>query len=45
MSKSFVGYWANSNIEKWGPYEYDYNLDSVLKPMDNAKKVQRCFNH
>ena len=38
MSKQFVGYWAHSTIEKIDPYYYDYDLDSVLKQMDNAKK-------
>lgn len=38
MSKNFVGYWANSNIEKPDPYYYEYDLDSVLKQMDNAEK-------
>ncbi|MGM0844930.1 MAG: DUF4440 domain-containing protein [Bacillota bacterium] len=38
MSKSFVGYWANSNIEKPDPYYYEYDLNSVLKQMDDAEK-------
>ncbi len=38
MSKSFVGYWAHSNIEKPDPYYYNYDLNSVLRQMDNAEK-------
>lgn len=38
MSKSFVGYWAHSNLEKPDVYEYDYDLESVLRQMDNAEK-------
>lgn len=38
MSKSFVGYWAHSNIDQPDPYFYNYDLDSVLKQMDNAEK-------
>ncbi|MEH7347156.1 DUF4440 domain-containing protein [Bacillus sp. JJ1532] len=38
MSKNFVGYWAHSNIDKPDSYYYDYDLDSILKQMDNAKK-------
>ncbi|WP_249366703.1 MULTISPECIES: DUF4440 domain-containing protein [Neobacillus] len=38
MSKSFVGYWAHSNIDKPEPYYYDYDLNSVLRQMDNAEK-------
>ena len=38
MSKSFVGYWAHSNIEQPDPYYYDYDLNSVLRQMDNAEK-------
>jgi hypothetical protein len=38
MSKNFVGYWAHSNIEKPDPYYYDYDLNNVLKQMDNAHK-------
>lgn len=38
MSENFVGYWAHSNIDKPDPYYYNYDLDSVLKKMDNAEK-------
>lgn len=38
MSKDFVGYWAHSDISEPTPYYYDYDLDSVLKQMDNAHK-------
>lgn len=38
MSENFVGYWAHSNIDKPDPYYYNYDLDSVLKQMDNAEK-------
>ncbi|RFB11410.1 nuclear transport factor 2 family protein [Bacillus sp. HNG] len=38
MSKSFIGYWAHSNIDNPEPYYYDYDLDSVLRQMDNAEK-------
>jgi hypothetical protein len=38
MSKSFVGYWAHSNIDKPEPYYYDYDLNSVLRQMDIAEK-------
>lgn len=39
MSKSFIGYWAHSNIDNPEPYYYDYDLDSVIRQMDNAEKV------
>lgn len=38
MSTNFVGYWAHSNIEKPDEYYYDYDLNSVLRQMDNAQK-------
>lgn len=38
MSNSFVGYWAHSNIDQPDQYYYDYDLNSVLKEMDNANK-------
>ena len=38
MSTSFVGYWAHSNIEKPDAYYYDYDLDNVLRQMENAEK-------
>ena len=38
MSKSFVGYWAHSNLDKPDVYYYDYDLNSVLRQMDNAEK-------
>lgn len=38
MSEKFVGYWANSSIDKPDPYFYDYDLNNVLKQMDNAEK-------
>lgn len=38
MSKNFVGYWAHSNIDKPDPYYYNYDLNNVLKQMDNAEK-------
>jgi hypothetical protein len=38
MSEKFVGYWAHSNIDKPDPYFYNYDLDSVLRQMDNAEK-------
>jgi len=38
MSKSFVGYWAHSNIDKPDAYYYDYDLDNVVRQMDNAEK-------
>jgi hypothetical protein len=38
MSKKFVGYWAHSNIDEPEPYYYEYDLTSVLRQMDNAKK-------
>lgn len=50
MSKSFVGYWAHSNIEQPAPYYYDYDLNSVLRQMDNAEKsfeivsITKCKN-
>ena len=38
MSKNFVGYWAHSGISEPTPYYFDYDLESVLKQMDNAHK-------
>ncbi|MFD1020879.1 nuclear transport factor 2 family protein [Thalassobacillus hwangdonensis] len=38
MSKEFVGYWAHSGIKEPDPYFYDYDLNSVLKQMDDAEK-------
>jgi hypothetical protein len=38
MSEKFVGYWAHSNIDKPDSYFYDYDLNSVLRQMDNAEK-------
>jgi hypothetical protein len=38
MSKSFVGYWAHSDIDHPEPYFYDYDLNSVLSQMNNAQK-------
>ncbi len=38
MSKKFVGYWAHSNIDKPDVYYYTYDLNNVLKQMDNAEK-------
>jgi len=38
MSKDFVGYWSHSGIQEPDPYYYDYDLNSVLKQMDNAEK-------
>jgi hypothetical protein len=38
MSERFVGYWAHSNIDKPDPYFYDYDLNNVLRQMDNAEK-------
>ena len=38
MSKNFVGYWAHSGISEPTPYYYDYDLESVLKQIDNAHK-------
>jgi hypothetical protein len=38
MSRNFVGYWAHSNIIEPEPYYYDYDLNSVLKQLDNASK-------
>ena len=38
MSVKFVGYWAHSNIDKPEVYGYDYDLNSVLKQVDNAEK-------
>ncbi|NHM32071.1 nuclear transport factor 2 family protein [Neobacillus terrae] len=38
MSESFVGYWAHSNLDKPDTYHYDYDLNSVLRQMDNAEK-------
>lgn len=46
MSKPFVGYWANSNIEQPDPYYYDYDLTSVLKEMDHAEKsFEYCYHY
>ncbi|ASK63949.1 DUF4440 domain-containing protein [Virgibacillus phasianinus] len=38
MSKKFVGYWANSEIDQPDPYYFDYDLNEVLKQMDHAEK-------
>jgi Domain of unknown function (DUF4440) len=38
MSKNFVGYWAHSNIDQPEPYFYNYDLNSVLKQMNDAEK-------
>ncbi|MCA0983238.1 nuclear transport factor 2 family protein [Halobacillus yeomjeoni] len=39
MSEDFVGYWSHSGIQEPEPYYYDYDLDTVLKQMDNAEKT------
>jgi len=44
MSKSFVGYWAHSNIDKPDPYYYNYDLNTVLRQMDNAEKSFEVFS-
>lgn len=44
MSKSFVGYWGHSNIDKPEPYYYDYDIDSVLGQIDNAEKSFEPFS-
>ncbi|QED46572.1 nuclear transport factor 2 family protein [Cytobacillus dafuensis] len=38
MSKSFVGYWANSNLELPDQYDNTYDIEAVLKQYDNAEK-------
>lgn len=38
MSVKFVGYWAHSNVDKPDVYYYNYDLNNVLKQMDNAEK-------
>lgn len=38
MSKKFVGYWAHSTIDNPDVYYYNYDLNNVLKQMDNAEK-------
>ncbi|MCM3744302.1 nuclear transport factor 2 family protein [Sporosarcina luteola] len=38
MSEKFVGYWAHSNIDKPDMYYHTYDLNNVLKKMDNAEK-------
>jgi hypothetical protein len=38
MSKEFTGYWAHSDIDRPDPYYYHYDLNAVLKQMDDAKK-------
>ncbi|MFC4559268.1 DUF4440 domain-containing protein [Virgibacillus kekensis] len=44
MSRDFVGYWANSDINEPDPYYYDYDITSSLKQMDNAKKSFEPFS-
>ncbi|MGV2619589.1 UNVERIFIED_CONTAM: DUF4440 domain-containing protein [Halobacillus marinus] len=39
MSKDFVGYWSRSDILQPDPYFYDYDLEAVLKQMDEAEKT------
>ncbi|WP_249365577.1 hypothetical protein [Cytobacillus citreus] len=38
MSKSFVGYWANSNLELPDQYDNTYDIEAVLKQYDNSEK-------
>ncbi|AYC28866.1 DUF4440 domain-containing protein [Paenisporosarcina cavernae] len=38
MSKNFVGYWANSDINNPTPYYYDYDLGTVLQQMNDVEK-------
>ncbi|MBM7095106.1 nuclear transport factor 2 family protein [Bacillus sp. H-16] len=38
MSRDFAGYWAHSEIKKPDSYGYDYDLDAVLRQMDDARK-------
>ncbi|KIL35038.1 hypothetical protein SD71_15350 [Cohnella kolymensis] len=38
MSKNFVGYWAHSNIDKPEQYDYNYDINNVLKQYDDAEK-------
>ncbi|MFC0522895.1 DUF4440 domain-containing protein [Pontibacillus salicampi] len=38
MSRSFVGYWAYSEVREPDPYYYDYDLHLVLKQMNDAEK-------
>ncbi|PLT27625.1 DUF4440 domain-containing protein [Peribacillus deserti] len=38
MSKDFTGYWSHSSLEKPDSYDYHYDLNEVLKKMDNAEK-------
>ncbi|WP_233711651.1 DUF4440 domain-containing protein [Lederbergia citrisecunda] len=38
MSKQFVGYWAHSGVVQPDPYYYGYDLNGVLKQMDQAEK-------
>ncbi|MCA1053996.1 nuclear transport factor 2 family protein [Rossellomorea aquimaris] len=44
MSKSFVGYWAHSGIDRPDPYDYEYDLESVLKSMNHAEKSFEAFS-
>ncbi|WP_099353713.1 nuclear transport factor 2 family protein [Fredinandcohnia onubensis] len=44
MSKSFVGYWAHSNIDQPDPYYYDYDLERSLRQMDHAEKNFNVFS-
>ncbi|WP_417900432.1 nuclear transport factor 2 family protein [Bacillus haimaensis] len=38
MSVKFVGYWAHSGLERPEQYDYHYDLVSVLKQYQDAKK-------
>ncbi|PKR76989.1 DUF4440 domain-containing protein [Halalkalibacillus sediminis] len=38
MSRDFVGYWAHSKTKQPDPYFFDYDLEAVLKQMDDAEK-------
>ena len=38
MSENFVGYWAHSNLDKPDQYDYNYDLNNVLKQYENAEK-------
>jgi len=44
MSRNFIGYWAHSSLDEPDKYDFNYDLNQVLKQYENAVKSFEPFS-